>query len=448
MKPVAVNALPQTSATTPVLLGLASFHASGYVRQSAIACLDRVTSGGEIPFLLLRLNDWVASVRQQAEEAIARRLTAAHRDCYLQNLSLVERLRGRRRATQSPTLAEIEHLLGSDLPKLLAAALASQPRVVRRYGLSLAWQAAARLSVSASASVIVKLLETGEQEPRLQVARWLTSQDSPPALQEQFLPPLLVDRFVAVRRLSLSWCATRDPRAHAAVLRAALLDESRAMRAIAQFHLPKLESIDLRRFYQDAVRRSQNDHPGTLKAALGGLAETGRQEDAELVVPFVHSMNVGIRKAALATLAKLAAKDYLEVFLTALQERSPGVSRQARLALEPFAQHIGAHRLEKIFFETANDHVRTQTLLLINRVSKWQKLPLLIHIADLQSGPLGMKTHRLLWDWLLRFNCTHQLQPKAAEITCLRQMLATHGRSLDHRLARELHAVLEAFTRS
>lgn len=45
------------------LLGMASFHRSGFVREAAVRALERMTTGAELKFLILRLNDWVPNVR-------------------------------------------------------------------------------------------------------------------------------------------------------------------------------------------------------------------------------------------------------------------------------------------------------------------------------------------------------------------------------------------------
>jgi HEAT repeat protein len=50
----------QSLASVPhgnLLVGLATFHNSGYVRAAAVQELSSVTDGSEIPFLLVRLND-------------------------------------------------------------------------------------------------------------------------------------------------------------------------------------------------------------------------------------------------------------------------------------------------------------------------------------------------------------------------------------------------------
>lgn len=100
-------------------VGVASCHASGYVREAAVETLDReITSGAEIPFLLLRLDDWVPAVRLAAEHAVRHRLTHSHREAYLRVLGPIAQLRSRFRAGKSPALADVENLLRGDVQAL------------------------------------------------------------------------------------------------------------------------------------------------------------------------------------------------------------------------------------------------------------------------------------------------------------------------------------------
>ena len=186
MAPEQVNALIRPDpARCALLLGLACCHANGYVRRNAVACLDRqVRSGIELPFLLLRLSDWATPVRLQAELAVRQRLDAVHRPALLAHLSLVERLRARQRAAQSPVLPRIERLLQEDVTTLLAAALAEPGRVSRRYGLMLAWQAAKANGADAVREVIDSALHgSRDQATRVQAARWLTANGADAAVQ-------------------------------------------------------------------------------------------------------------------------------------------------------------------------------------------------------------------------------------------------------------------------
>lgn len=240
---------------------------------------------------------------------------------------------------------------------------------------------------------------------------------------------------------ALGWCATREPANHLPTLRAALLDQSGIVRLIAQFHLAKIEAIDLRQFYRDAVRCSDRR---LLKAALGGLGEIGGPTDADLVVPLLDAPEPKIRRAALGALGKLALESHFEIFVDALQSSSPGVSRQARIALDHPSATVGAERLASIFAETPHAHVRRQALSLINRLSKWQKLPLLIEILGGSDMAMRKAASAFLQSWLANYNRKHSLQPTQAEVARLRRAIATEGLKLEGRLELELGAIVKS----
>lgn len=423
--------------SSPVALGLVSCHWSGYVREGAVQRLDRESSSGrEIPFLLLRLDDWVDAVRSAAESAVRRRLTEDHRAVFLDHLPLFVRLRQRSRSADSPVRVEVQRLLQGDLPSLVGAALGNAEAATRAGALVLAWEAALAGDEAVQASVVQLVLASVNPADRLRAASWIAHPQAAPALAGSILPRLLEDRSAAVRRLALGWCAAREPHAHLAQLRSALLDPSASARAIAQFHLPKLEPIDLRAFYREAVIAEP-----LRKAALAGLGEIGAAADAEVILPWIEGPQIGLRRAALIALGRLALKEHLEVFIAALQDQSPGVSKQARVAMEAHTSLIGPERLEAIFQGATQPHLRKQTLFLIDRLSKWEKLPLLIEIAARNETPVSELAEHFLNAWERSFNQTHQVQPTPANIDRLRSALAACGPRLPRRLAAEFEAI-------
>ena len=71
------------------VLGIASCHGSGYVREAAIRKLGECKTGAELPFLLMRLNDWVGRVRGVARELVERRIEPGYVGYFLEWLPLV-----------------------------------------------------------------------------------------------------------------------------------------------------------------------------------------------------------------------------------------------------------------------------------------------------------------------------------------------------------------------
>ena len=65
----------------PTTVALATCHRSGFVREKAVEALAECRDGMELPFLLVRLNDWVPRVRFVAGKTVRARLSpdyAAH----------------------------------------------------------------------------------------------------------------------------------------------------------------------------------------------------------------------------------------------------------------------------------------------------------------------------------------------------------------------------------
>ncbi len=62
IEPADVRRLKQTASTWATLAVL-SMHRSGYVREAALRRLAETNDGTELPYLFIRLNDWVAEIR-------------------------------------------------------------------------------------------------------------------------------------------------------------------------------------------------------------------------------------------------------------------------------------------------------------------------------------------------------------------------------------------------
>src|SRR5438270_786383 len=85
---------PQLKGRDPddlILLALMSAHRSGYVRAEVIHSLGRDSSGTTIPFLLLRLVDWVEAVRRAADLELIDKLQPQYGDMFVRCLGLLER---------------------------------------------------------------------------------------------------------------------------------------------------------------------------------------------------------------------------------------------------------------------------------------------------------------------------------------------------------------------
>lgn len=78
----------------PIQIIMASFHWDGYVREVAVRRLSQFQNGSEIPWLLIRLNDWVSPIRFKAYRALKQKIHIRNIEYFIQSIWLVQRLVG------------------------------------------------------------------------------------------------------------------------------------------------------------------------------------------------------------------------------------------------------------------------------------------------------------------------------------------------------------------
>jgi len=92
-----------------ILLGLMCSHRSGFVRADAIGALGKAESEKAIPFLMIRLIDWVEKVRLDADVELIKKIKPRFASSFVRYLGLLRRLTlhsrfrpGYRRQTPDP----------------------------------------------------------------------------------------------------------------------------------------------------------------------------------------------------------------------------------------------------------------------------------------------------------------------------------------------------------
>lgn len=427
LRPAGVTRLRELPAGG-LLVGLASFHNSGYVREAAIQELSSITDGSEIPFLLVRLNDWVETVRARALDAVFKRAVPNYAGHFLENLRLVDRLRACRRESHARVVQAIEALLMQpEAVPQLRERIASNDRWFRRYCF--------RLARESGTDESFRLLKDSLADPdpivRLWAARGLLPRASDDALTP-LLRTLRHDPFMPVRCEAVNAIATRCPGVAVEELRDALFDPHASVRAAARYHLERRGVADFRCVYRGALA---SGNAGTARVAVAGLGETGKPEDAECLRPFLVATSVGLRKAALRSVAALAGDRFLGELVAALKDDSRGVSATARIALRRRLSLLDPSLLWETFRVETRSHVRRNVLRLLFHLPTWSRLPFIIKAcADTDVEIAGLARQRLQ-DWRRR---SARATPTGQDLATLSPLLAEYEACLDPGFVREM----------
>lgn len=382
------SCLPTKLDSRFTLLALASFHGVGFVRERAIDLLDAETSGAELPFLLVRLNDWVNPVQRRAFRAVRARIRDDYAPHFARWLELLFRMREARRNQLSDIVQCALTLLTSAIGRPhLEALFDAQGRRLRKCAFQLA---AERFSGADRRAVLHTALRDRDLGTRLWAARL--------ALESGFLfDEMEIDPCGAIRVGWLRARVERDDMAAIPLLRRALFDAAASVRASARFHLSRLQPESrVAELYRAALDRP--DDVAVLAIAISGLAEVGTRDDAALISFLTSSASVRVAKAAIRACARLARQECTREIIEALNDPRVGVSRAARIALvgTPLAPTL----LVDLVREAPHTHTRLNALWLSEKLGRWDGLVALLHAFQNERDDVRHAAHVAIERWL------------------------------------------------
>lgn len=405
------------------LLKLSSFHGNGFVREEAVRRLSLIEDGSELPYLLLRLNDWVGQVRQAAHSAVAARITPSYISHFVANLALVVRLARGQRADLSGLLDQIDLLLArADAVPALVQGMRSRSKEVRR--------AAFRHLISSDGYDLERRLRIAltVEDPIIRLRAAMAAVERLGATQLPALLDMLSNDPAAPVRLEalVAW-VNRFPEQAGERLMGALLDRSAAVRAQARYYIRHRDGLDFALFYQSELTAAQ---PGRLVIALSGLVETGGRAKADQIAPFLTHPSAQVRRTAIRGVMSLSGDQYTGPVLDRVFDQSTSVSRQAALFLQPHAGSIGATTLWALFEVAPAAHVKRQLLLLLSRLPKWESITYLVRAVAVGDHATAARARQFIRRWQARYN-QGQAVPSREQLAQLEAALSKAKTHLD-----------------
>lgn len=326
-----------------VVLLAASMHHSGYVRQAAVQLLARwslqtpvaedLEAGAEVPFVLLRLNDWVGPVQQAAVAAIEPRLVAEYAPQLVRCIYLVEQLAAYRRRDHEAVLQALRQFLSRAGRPALLAGLTATDRLVQRHCFTRLMED----SAANARAVVLAGLASSDTLVRVWAARAARRRLYGPDLVEA-LGQARRDRAVPVRMEAVYAFIDDHPE-----LQVLLLDPCKSIRETVRFYIRKHATIDFAALYRQALRTAT---PARLPIILLALGETGSKSDAACLLPYTTKEQLRVRKAALWALGQLDPETAVPILFAALSDPHRGVRRTAWEALRPRADLLTPEQLQ------------------------------------------------------------------------------------------------------
>lgn len=403
------------------LLGFGSFHPNGYYRQQCVEALANYPNSA-LPFLFLRLNDWVAQVSRSAQAACEKVLQACTPEALISALPYLQKaqagIRSRQFAGMMITPAIIGRLQQPGSKPCLEQALASRDLHVRR----MCFQMAIEANLFSDEELPVFLTKERDPMTRFLIIKSLL-QNKARENDEILLTRLLEDKSSIIRVFSLDKLYNLRGSVWDG-LEKYLLDSSIRVREYVQFLYRKNTKISLATFYKQYL--------GTAEGipAILGLGETGDISDVELLKTHINIPGSKQVQAVLRSIARLSGWAEGELYFQYLFDSRPGVAKRAFLCLRDTGCKPDGEQLYRALDGVQSLMTKKRLLQLIGNLSYWDSIYyLLLCVARDDIGELARKSLQI---WRGTF-----LTPSKSQLERCRLALSNATPYLSARVYRE-----------
>jgi hypothetical protein len=438
MKPERVETMAAGCDADRLYLALLTCHRNGYVRAEALRVLGEDRSEIVLPFILIRLVDWVRPVASAAEIQLRNRLEVAHAAAFVNCLGLIDRL-----ATNSRYRPEYSEWIDGLLKHPNSADalqrgmnLSSAYRAVRRHCF--------RVAIQNPGFPTKMIVERALIDSDVIVRKWAFSAGNE-GLSERERAALMRraenDSYRPIRRIAFE-AAVADPFSSLSGLKPFLLDGSAAIRRECQSVMSKRQEEGPAAFYRAEIH---NPNAKMAAVAVVGLAETGERTDATLIAEMLAGHSARVRRAAVRGLRLLGVVGQEAALLRLVSSDVPSVVREAAFTLLStrgvLAEHVWSEAERNV-----DRRVLLVVLKLLNRAAKWQQLRIYLHAANSTDPNLAECAVAALASWLRKYNSTF-VQPSADDTSASLALIEALGSCLPERLAEELKFILQTIAK-
>lgn len=347
------------------ILRLGTFHPNGYFREKCMWALK--DDEASLPFIALRLNDWVKPVRDSAYRILSEKLADAKTDTAIEMLPFISQAKkGERYAHEQ--LSDIERRLSEKILLHLDEISLDRIRDYLPATKRFLYQILIHPDVLSKDAVDRLLLwEKNGNEKALIISlilKYYVCSDEELELYIRSKSPIVRKRALEVKyeRCGGAWEGLEEH----------LLDKARGIRSDVCYILRRHTDFDILSYYKSRL------HTSDEAAAILGIGENGTEKDAVLLTEYLYASSEKLVKYAMKALSSLGAAGLDAVYWDYLNDTNVTFSKAAYEAVCKSDIHFGAQKLYDALQGCRNCHTRKYLLCLLVKEPSWERLPYLL----------------------------------------------------------------------
>ncbi|MBQ7775846.1 MAG: hypothetical protein IJ379_07985 [Lachnospiraceae bacterium] len=347
-------------------LRLGTFHPNGYFREKCI--WELAGEDDSVRFVLLRLNDWAAPVREAAQAAAAY-ITELKAEALVACLPYLEKVKQGGRRDRN-VLQELEDQVGdriqSQLQHVDLCNLKKYDIRARKYLYRLLLE---RKLLTKEEVDLVLNREKSSQCQVLLMTYFLRYYEC--SVEE--LDNYLQHKSKVVQRKALEQKYNMLKTAWVG-LEKLLLASTVGTRGMVSYILRKHTEFDIVAYYAERLETPQK------KICILGIGENGGQEDAGLLMKYLEELAEGIVKNTLHAISLLQGAKAADIFWKYLLDERPVVMRQAYREIVANDITFGAKQVFETFVQTESQLLREKLAHQLLRERSWDRLPYVLKL--------------------------------------------------------------------
>lgn len=417
-----------------ILLAFMTTHRSGYVRAEAIHTLGKDSSGTAIPFLLVRLVDWVEAVRRAADLELIDKLQPQYCAMFVRSLGLLERLSEHARFRPAYREWVSELLKRPACVYHVAAGLNSDQRAVRR--------ACYPIAAGNPALDVKTVLNRALAEYDVVIRRWAFA--SGPALgpgdEIDWMRLAANDTYPAIRQRAFEALARTEVSPEE--LSKFLFDRCTGIRRSCQALCVERFGLVPVEIYREGLAGGNSRR---TEIAVRGLAETGSREEGQWLLDLLNHRSARVRSAAVHSLGVLNVEQIDKRLLERISSDTRSVAREATYVLLS-KKRTSPGAIWAAAKVNPQEQVPLAVLRQMWRVGKWVQLRLYLDSSASDNPTLAECAVERLAVWESQFNRTF-VQPPIGEPSALLDLLRAVQSRVPADVAKRIGFILRSFVK-
>lgn len=399
-------------------LGVGTFLPNGYYREKCLDELEKYNNYLSMPFVLLRINDWVKPIREKAYKITLKMIEQYDIEKIIYSFTYLYKLKNCQRR---------DDILYKNLCKAVEMKITNKNKHIliskfmdiksRRF----CYELLLRKDILSLNEYIQILDKEKEVYNRIFLSKLIIQKYND---NIDFIDYMLTSKYYDVRLLAFYKKYEIEKKPWYGIENY-LLDSSSSIRNLIKYIIKKQNNdFDFEKFYIDNLNQY-------TEISILGLGETGEKANKEIIKRYLDSENIRVLKAIIISLKNLCADEEQELYFKFLLDARKGISKTAFIIIKSINAMYDYKDVYNAFIETKFLHVKLRLCTIIENSKYLDIISYLILMTSSDIEYINNIAEKYLSSWKITQNFK---KPTQRQKNFIKELLYKEGNNISEKL--------------